>query len=202
MTPAVPEAARVAYLVIEALEALGVPYHIGGSYASSIHGVPRQTHDVDLIVDPRAEHLAALVARLEGEFYVEPEMLAEALVHRSSCNLVHLKTGVKVDLFVKGASAFDRAEFEHRQLVPLVIGSQQHSVFVKSAEDTVLRKLLWYELGGRASDRQWSDLLGIVRTQGDRLDLPYLRRWADELGLRELLDELVRQEGSAGARGL
>ena len=193
MTPSDPEGLRVAFLVLEVLDRLGVPYHLGGSYASAIHGIPRQTHDVDLVVDLPKDRIRDLVQALAGEFYVDDEAVSSAVRERGSCNLVHLATGIKVDFFVKGDSAFDLVEFERRVAVRL--GDETpHDVFVKSAEDTLLRKLLWYRLGGEASDRQWEDVRGILSVQGERLDLAYVHDWADRLGIRDLLDRLLAHE--------
>ncbi|MFQ5701892.1 MAG: nucleotidyltransferase domain-containing protein [Acidobacteriota bacterium] len=190
MTPTDPEAVKVIFRVLQVFDRIGVPYHLGGSYASAIHGVPRQTHDVDLVVDLRRDRVSELVRSLAGEFYVDEEEVERAVAARGSCNLVHLASGVKVDLFVKGASAFDDAEFERR--VPVLLGEETpREVFVKSAEDTLLRKLLWYRLGGEVSDRQWEDVRGILSVQADRLDVEYLCGWADRLSIRDLLDRLL-----------
>ncbi len=193
MTPTDPEGLRVAFLVLEVLDRLGVPYHIGGSYASAVHGIPRQTQDVDLVVDLRKDLVRDLVQALAGEFYVDDDAVARAVKERGSCNLVHLTTGIKINLFVKGSTAFDMAEFDRRVTVRL--GEETpREVFVKSAEDTLLRKLLWYRLGGEASDRQWEDVGGILSVQAERLDMAYLRDWADRLGVRDLLDRLLVRE--------
>ena len=190
MTPSDPEALQVAFHVIEVLQRFGIAYHLGGSYASAIHGIPRQTHDVDLVVDLGPAHIPEIVRALLGEFYVDEKAVARAVSDRSSVNLVHLATGVKVDLFVKGSTAFDHSEFTRRIVVRLGDESPQ-DVFVKSAEDTVLRKLLWFRLGGEVSDRQWQDVRGIVGVQGDRLDVEYLTRSADQLRVRDLLDRVL-----------
>jgi D-ribose pyranose/furanose isomerase RbsD len=190
MTPSDPEALRAAFLVLEVLDRLGVSYHIGGSYASAIHGIPRQTHDVDLVVDLHQDRVGDLVKALAGEFYVDEESVTRAVRERASCNLVHIATGIKIDLFVKGIAAFDVAEFERKVAVRLG-DVTPHEVFVKSAEDTLLRKLLWYRLGGEVSDRQWEDVRGILSVQAERLDMAYLREWADRLAIRDLLDRLI-----------
>jgi len=190
MTPADPEAIRVMFHVLETLDRIGIPYHLGGSYASAIHGVPRQTHDVDLVVDLGREQVPRLARAVAGEFYVDEQAMERAVAERGTCNLVHLVTGVKIDLFIKGTSAFDRAEFERR--VPVRLGDETpREVYVKSAEDILLRKLLWYRLGGEVSDRQWEDVRGILSVQTDRLDVKYLTGWADRLSIRDLLDRLL-----------
>lgn len=190
MTPRDPEALQVLFRVLDVLDRLGVPYHIGGSYASAIHGIPRQTHDIDLVVALTREQVGGAAQALESEFYVDEEMMRRAVDERGTCNLIHLDSGVKVDLFVKGTSDFDREEFERRLRVRL--GEEiSREVFVKSAEDTLLRKLLWYRQGGEVSDRQWEDVRGIVSVQGERLDVDYLTRWADLLSVRDLLDRVL-----------
>jgi len=190
VTPSDPEALEVAFRVLEVLQRFGIAYHLGGSYASAIHGVPRQTHDVDLIVDLGPEQIPNLTRALKDQFYIDENAVARAVSTRTSVNLVHLATGVKVDLFVKGTTPFDASEFSRRVLVRL--GDERpQDVYVKSAEDTVLRKLLWFRLGGEVSDRQWQDVLGIVSVQGDRLDVDYLTRSANALGVRDLLDRVL-----------
>ncbi len=177
--------------VIAVLEEMGVPYHVGGSFASSIHGVPRQTRDLDLVVELSFSHVAAFAACLQAEFYVEAESIQRAVERRSHFNLIHHGTGFKVDLFVSGGGAFDRMEMARAALHAL--GDETpRSVRVKSAEDTLLRKLAWYRLGGEMSDRQWNDVLGILRTQTGRLDLAYLRTWAATLDVADLLDRALR----------
>jgi hypothetical protein len=179
--------------VIAVLENLGVRYHVGGSFASSIHGVPRQTRDLDLVAELMPGHVAAFAARLHTDFYLEEEAMRRAIERHSHFNLIHHATGFKVDLFVSGAGAFDCAEME--RATPFLLGEDPpRSVLIKSAEDTLLRKLAWYRLGGEVSDRQWSDILGIVRVQAVLLDLPYLYTWAALLDVADLLDRALSPE--------
>ena len=176
--------------VVDALEKLGIGYHLGGSLASTVHGVPRQTRDADIVAELGVEQIGPFVAELRGTFYVEPEMVREAVERRASFNLVHLEDGFKVDVFVAGMGSFDRSEIERASQLQ-VVDEPRRVAWVKSAEDTILRKLQWYESGGRVSDRQWSDVLGVLRVQGDAIDLSYLERWAAELGLEELLERAL-----------
>ncbi|MCP3963705.1 MAG: hypothetical protein GY719_38200 [bacterium] len=181
---------EVAYEVIEVLEGLQVPYHVGGSFASSLHGVPRQTHDLDLVVDLRPEKVPRLVDRLSGRFYIDADMIYGAIRREGSTNLLHLETGFKIDLFIRQPGPFDSSEFRRHGPQRLSEDSSRE-VMVKSAEDTLLRKLQWYREGRMVSDRQWTDILGIVQTQGDRLDEDYLHYWAGELELDELLERAL-----------
>jgi len=172
--------------VIDILEELSIPYHLGGSFASTIHGVPRQTGDVDIVVDLSPEAGRKLARALAGDFYVDASVVADAVSRRSSFNAIHLTTGFKVDFFVAGSQQFDRVELQ-RSVREQIVADPPRWAAVKSAEDIVLRKLQWFKEGGGVSDRQWNDLLGVLKTQEDRLDAPYLDEWARRLGVSELL---------------
>ncbi len=189
MSPELPEALRVAIRVIEALEDLGLRYHVGGSYASSIHGIPRQTQDIDLVVEMAVSDGKALASKLGHAFYVDEETARLAVPRKGSFNLIHLASGIKVDVFVRGDEPFDLVEFE-RHRAEVVQVEPERSVFVKTPEDILLRKLQWFRMGGEVSDRQWSDIQGINETQGQRMDREYLSRWARALEVEDLLKKL------------
>ena len=188
----ISQALQVTLAVVDVLERLGIAYHLGGSFASSIHGVPRQTRDADLVADVRVQHVEGLVRLLGDAFYVDGAMIAEAISRRSSFNLVHFESGFKVDVFVLGQDPFDLEEFRRRQPTRLV-QEPPRDVFVKSPEDTILRKLAWYRLGGQVSERQWLDVVGILKLQAGGLDRAYLDRWARALGVLDLLEGALRQ---------
>ena len=191
MTPNDPEALQVAFQVFDVLDSLGCRYHLGGSYASSIHGIPRQTHDTDIVCDLQQGDADRFVAEIADDFYCDRARIAQAISRGSSFNLVHLKTGVKIDLIQKGQDRYDSEELERSQMLEL--GDPSRSVPVKTAEDTILRKLEWYRQGGEVSDRQWGDVLGILRTQNDRLDLDYLRSRSETLGVEDLLASALEE---------
>lgn len=190
MTPEAPEALRVLVQVVEALEELGLRYHVGGSYASSVHGVPRQTQDIDLVVNLPMNLVDKLVQSLSDDFFVQEDPARSAVLERQSFNAVHLDTGLKVDFFILGENPFDLEEFARHRAEALL---ENRKVFVKSPEDTVLRKLQWYRAGGEVSDRQWTDVVGILQTQGDSLDQSYMDRWATTLGIEDLLKEALEK---------
>lgn len=184
------EALEITSLVAKHLERLGVAYCVGGSLASSLHGIPRSTQDADLAAALRPEHVEPLVAALEESFYVAPERILDAVYRQASFNVIHLETMFKVDLFCVGDDPYSRSELDRRE--PFAIAPDR-VLQVASAEDTILQKLLWYRRGGEASDRQWEDLIGVLDVQGARLDTEYLRRWAKELGLSDLLKRASRE---------
>jgi len=187
-----PEQIAVTTIVTDALEALGVLYAIGGSFASALHGVMRATMDADLVADMRQEHVAPFVQALGEAFYADAEMMREAIGQHKSFNLIHLDTMFKVDVFVARPRDFDRAQLARRQL-HLLAEDPERRAYVASAEDTVLAKLEWYWLGGQASDRQWRDVLGVLKVQGQRLDLAYMRHMAAGLGVQDLLERALEE---------
>lgn len=190
------EIVRAARPVVEALTALGVAYRVGGSVASSALGVPRSTLDVDIVCTIDEQHVTDFVARLAPAYYVDADMIRDAIRRRSSFNVVHLATMMKVDVFIHRRDAFGRASFERvvRKSLDAAPGSPIFDL--TTPEDIILRKLEWYELGRRVSERQWSDAVGVIAVQRESLDRTYLAHWAGELGLAELLERAL-QEGDA-----
>ncbi len=187
-----PEQIAVTLLVTDALDAIGVPYAIGGSLASALHGVMRATMDADLVADLRAEQAAPLAQALEGAFYADVEMMHEAIQRPASFNVIHLETMFKVDVFVARPRAFDRAQLSRRQL-HLLSETPERRAYVVSAEDIILSKLEWYRMGGEVSDRQWRDVLGVLKVQAGKLDRDYLHRMATGLGIPDLLEGALNE---------
>jgi hypothetical protein len=186
------ETTRITLLVAQTLERLGIPYAVGGSLASSLHGVMRSTLDVDIVADMRLQHIQPLVAAFSKEFYADDEMMKDAIERHSSFNLIHYETAFKVDIFIRKTRAFDGMQLERRR--PSVIATDpEESVYVTSPEDTVLAKLEWYRMGGEVSDRQWRDILGVLKTRADELDLAYLKKWAIELQVTDLLERALKE---------
>jgi hypothetical protein len=187
-----PDPIRVLLRVAELLDQIDVPYLVGGSMASSMLGEPRSTVDIDMVVLLRRADVSKLIAAFGDEFYVDEGAASAAVERRASFNAIHQPTILKIDFFVLGDAPFDRSQLERRRLSP-VLGDSDQRVFVSSTEDLILRKLDWYRLGGGASDRQWRDVLGMIKVQSSRLELAYLRRWAAELGLAALLDRALSE---------
>ena len=178
--------------VVGAFEKLGVDYLVGGSVASSVFGEPRQTVDADLLACLSIRHAEALVRELAGAYYADLPAISTAIQNQGSFNLIHLESMSKVDVFVSWRTPFGRSQLSRREKKSV---GQVHSLelYFASAEDTVLAKLDWYRKGGEVSDRQWRDLLGVLKVQAGALDQEYLKHWAAELRvaglLRRALDE-------------
>ncbi|RME38590.1 MAG: hypothetical protein D6793_02480 [Thermoflexia bacterium] len=178
--------------VVEALEKLGIAYQIGGSVASSVYGVPRTTMDIDLVADLRPEHVRPLVDLLQDRYYLSLEAISEALRRRSSFNLIHLETMVKVDVFILRPEPYEQEAFR-RSRRDTVVEESAREFSLSSPEDVILHKLAWFRMGGEASERQWSDVVGVLRVQADALDFAYLQQWATALGLADLLEQAIRE---------
>lgn len=188
MAPGSADPLKVAGLIAAVLESLGIAYSIGGSLAGSFAGEPRATLDIDMVIDLDNARVPALVAALESEFYIEEQAVRRAVQQRSSVNAIHHSTSVKVDFFVAGGTALDVDLLLRRIPVSVVEGER---LWVHSPEDILLQKLRWFRRGGSTSDRQWRDVLGIVRTQGTRLDRRYLETGASRLGVTDLLERAL-----------
>jgi hypothetical protein len=158
--------------------------------ASSFHGEPRATRDIDIAVRLTPDKLPALVAALGPDFAVDQEMVLEAIRTGRSANIFYLPLVVKVDLFMRGHSEYDRSEFSRRTVVQPLEGE---AVNASSAEDNLLWKLRWFQQGGEVSDQQWRDILGILRIGEAGLDLAYLREWSSRHGVTDLLERALAQ---------
>ena len=165
--------------VTRLLESLDIPYMIGGSFASSVHGMGRHTRDADLVIDLAPSKVNALVHGLQKEFYVSREAIQEALRDHDVFNAIHLESTFKLDFFILGTSPFDREEFRRRDADQTVESGGAGLVF-KTPEDTILRKLERYRTGGETSDQQWRDVLGVLAVCRSRLDNAYMDRWVRE----------------------
>lgn len=183
-------AAEVTLLVTDTLETLGIAYLIGGSWASITHGVMRTTMDADLVADIQPVQISLFVDALKEEFYVDDLSILDAIQYRSSFNLIHLDTMFKVDVFLPKWRPFDKAQFERRG-IEIIATEPDRVAWVASAEDTILTKLEWFRMGGEVSERQWRDVLGVLKIQDERIDRDYLRQWASHLNVSDLLEQAL-----------
>jgi hypothetical protein len=164
------------------LHRAGIPHMVVGSFASSFHGVPRSSQDLDLVIDPEPGSLQRFLADLpQDDYYVDSDTAIEALHRRGQFNVIDMATAWKADLIVRKARPFSIEEMRRRTEGDL-LGER---VFVASPEDTLLSKLEWAKLGGH-SDLQLRDAAGILELRGDALDLAYIERWIAELDLGDL----------------
>lgn len=193
------EPLQVTLRVAAALEGLGVRYAVGGSLASSLHGIPRATADVDLVAAIRAEHVEPLLAALGDHFYADGDEIRDAVRERRSFNLIDLDTMLKIDVFPAKGTRYAREEMA--RACPVTLDEQGRTLVVATPEDIVLQKLAWYRSGGEISERHWRDVQGVLSVQGDSLDRAYMAEWARELGIDDLLAAAQAQAGRAPREG-
>jgi len=177
--------------IVRALDAAEIGHMVAGSLASTHHGEPRSTQDIDLVIDPTEPALTAFVQSLDRKrFYVGDAR--GAFERRDQFNVIDLTTGWKVDLIIRKDRDFSRSEFARRQ--PVVIA--QVRTAVATAEDTILAKLEWARAGG--SDRQRRDVIAMLAVQRDNLDTAYLDSWAETLGVAGALEAARREAAEIG----
>ena len=186
----------VALRVGRALDATGVRHTIGGSIAASFAGEPRSTVDIDFVAALTHADVGPFIKALGDEFYLSEEALHRAIDTLGSANLIHEASNLKVDLFVAGGTPLDEQQLARRQRVEVRPGQV---IYIHPPEDILLQKLRWYRKGGGVSDRQWRDILGIIRTQGERLDREYLQTNAPTLDVVADLNRAIA-EGSSSLR--
>jgi hypothetical protein len=181
----------IAMEVIKHFEDLGVEYMLVGSVASSLRGIARSTLDIDLLARLDQTQAQGLIERVQSDFYVSTPAVTEALQRKSMFNLVQFASGFKIDVYVLGGKPFEQAEFARRQ----PISSEGQILWVATPEDLIISKLDWYRLGGRISERQWRDVLGLVQLHQSALDRPYLELWLARLDLLELWSRVLDTMG-------
>jgi hypothetical protein len=183
------EPEEVLSFIAEELTKCGISYMIVGSFASNLHGTPRATNDADIVVEIDQSGVERLGKTLAPGFYFDVEFAKKAITDELIFNAIHFKTGLKIDFMVRKQRQFSREEFQRKQVVRLA----GKKTWFASAEDTILAKLEWSKKG--ESERQFLDAVNIAKVQKNRLDLTYLRHWADVLDVRDLLERSIREAG-------
>ena len=192
---------QLAQKIASILLPLNIPYVVGGSVASSLLGENRSTQDLDLVIDLDARIAPQLIDVMSGEFYISESAVMEAIAksrpapRESSFNAIYLPSLEKAHIFVMDSDdPFSASVMSRRQLHP-VSGLIEEGIYIYSPEDIVLQKLSWYKLTPRGSQKQWRDVLGVLKVQGEGLDRAYLNQWALTLKLTDLLEEALLQSG-------
>jgi len=180
--------------VAEILNTLDIPYLIGGSVASTLMGEMRATEDVDIVADLKIEKVVLLLQSLQPRFYVSEDAVRDAVRYKHSFNLIDNESLGKVDIFILKDNAFPQIEFQRRRS-QLVRQNPDQMLVLPTPEDIILQKLTWYRMTKNESQRQWRDVLGVLKLQGDRLDFEYLQKWALELELNDLLETACTESG-------
>ncbi|MBE9190745.1 hypothetical protein IQ230_10340 [Gloeocapsopsis crepidinum LEGE 06123] len=190
------ESIQLALKIAAIFDKLAIPYLIGGSVASSILGEPRATLDVDFVADLQLSHVSPLLVAMGKDFFIDEGMVTEAIERQSSFNVIHLESMQKADIFLLSNQPLAQSEMQRRQQL-IITQNPERQAWLPSAEDIILQKLIWYRMGGGVSDRQWRDVLGVLKVQADKIDINYLTQWAETLNLIEMLTQALQQAGVA-----
>lgn len=186
-SPGLFEALEPVAAVFRTLE---VDFYIGGSIASSYHGASRSTMDVDVVADLNLDKVDRLVDQLGDDYYASKPAIIDAISRKSCFNLIHLQTSFKVDVFILKNRPFDLSSMRRAQ--PGKVDLESGVEFpIASAEDTILSKLEWFRLGNETSERQWDDVVRVMKILGNKADLDYLKRNAADLNVSDLLQRLL-----------
>ena len=179
--------------VVDVLEEIGIPYMVVGGYAATLYGQPRMTLDVDIVVDMSAGHVPRFVAAFPGlDYYVSEEAILDSLARRYPFNVIESRTAAKVDVVPLPQDVFTRMAFTRRQRVEYVAG---HSATFIAPEDAIVAKLLAHKNTG--SDKHLLDAQGILRVQGDRLNMDLVRRASRASEVLDILEKIM-EAGSIG----
>ena len=186
--------------VIKAFKALSIPYYISGSIASSLYGMARATMDVDIVAQIAPPQVPPFVESLKDTYYIDEHMILKAISSVSSFNLIHLATMMKVDVFIQKGDPFHQSALKRKQVDQLVEDDPESNFYFSSPEDIVLNKLCWYEMGERVSERQWLDIIGVIKVQTDSLNQAYIEQWAQSLNVLDLLRQAFEDAGHPFAK--
>ena len=181
--------------LVQVFNQLGILYYIGGSVASSVYGMPRATQDIDLVTDLQAKHVNFLEEQLKSAYYIDKEMILNAIENKGSFNLLHFDTMMKIDIFLMKDEPYHKMAFERKREDTLDEEDNSLKFFLATSEDIILSKLDWYRLGDYISEQQWRDIQGILKVQTESLDIDYLYRWATKLDLKQLLEKAFGDAG-------
>ncbi|MGA1368082.1 MAG: hypothetical protein ACO394_06145 [Blastocatellia bacterium] len=173
----------------------GVDYFIGGSIASSAHGIPRATTDIDLVAALTEDLVKPLGEKLSKSYSIEEAAVRRAVANLGSFNVIHLATMLKLDIFVRGSGEYEIEEARRAARIPFDDALEGRQFPVASAEDMIIVKLDWFRSGGEVSERQWSDITGLIKVRAQTLDWDYLWRWTGRKGTHHLLAKAVTETG-------
>ena len=184
------EPLQITKQIADVFNDLKIHYMIGGSLASSLHGIPRATQDIDIVADIKPNKVKELVNILKKNFYIDEDMIETAVSCCTSFNIIHLKTMFKVDIFILKQDQASKEEMSRRKSYRI---SEKQYLYLTSAEDIIIHKLQWYELGDRVSERQWKDVIGVLQVQDKHLNYDYLKKTANRMNVSELLTQAMEE---------
>jgi hypothetical protein len=181
---------RLMIRVVEACSNLRLEYFVTGSVGAMVWGEPRLTADVDMGVELPIWNVSAFCEAFPApDYYVDQAAARQAAGESGQFNVIDVREGVKADILVLADTPFNQS----RGARVRIVSWKGHAVRVASPEDIILKKLEYYREGG--SDKHVRDVAGILKVSGEQIDFPYLRTWADQLGVRDEWETVCRHLG-------
>lgn len=175
--------------VVEVLERLQIPYLVTGSVASMAYGEPRLTNDIDIVADVHPTHIGDLLAAFPAPaYYIDAEMIREAIHRSGQFNIIHPASGFKVDIIIRKETPFNQSRFSRKRRVR---PSKEYEADFASPEDVILKKMEYYKEGG--SEKHLRDITGILKISGETIDRQYIISWAERLGVEEVWEAILRR---------
>ena len=169
---------------VEILENLKIPYMVTGSFAVNFYGIPRTTHDIDLVVQIRFSDADRLVQQFPSDFYSDAQMIRQAIEHQFMFNVIDPASGLKIDFWILKRDPYDAERFRRRR-EQVILGRK---ISTPSPEDVILSKLIWYKEA--QTDKHLNDARGVWELQKEILDQAYLHLWAEKLAVAKWLEQL------------
>jgi len=180
--------------VVEAFQKLRIRHYVCGSIASSFHGAPRTTMDVDVVAELSEDQISEFMSCFGDQFYLSEAAVRDAVRRRSCFNPIHLPSSFKVDVFISRERPFD-VESMRRATLESLGESPSVQVPIATAEDTIISKLECFRLTDESSERQWDDVSRLLKLLGNAADFTYLRRAAESVDVEDLLERLITEIG-------
>ncbi len=181
--------------VVKSFVRLEIPYYIGGSVASSIYGIGRSTLGADVVADLKDDQIDAFMGDLGNDYYASQSMIKAAVADKASFNVIHHETTIKIDVFAVKSRDYDLIALTRIREDVVKVEEGLFDIVLAAPEDVVLNKIEWYEKGDRVAERQWKDVIGVLEIQKGKLDIGYLKQWAETLKLDELLQQAFDAAG-------
>lgn len=185
---------------LQAFDEQNLFWYLGGSIASSLHGMQQMAQDIDLVVDLRFQNLSSLLPRLKQYYIFDDDALQEAVSQRTACSLIHLDTLMKVDLIMTKQGTFDTAL--QPRITSYSLDERSPSLRLASAVEMILVKLRRYSqdllsrTDGMRDDAEWNDIVGMLKIQGPTLERDFLEVWARNLKIAEMLRQALVDAGA------
>lgn len=176
---------------VKLFDKYNISYLLTGSFAVSYYGYPRATHDIDFVVEVSKDtekQFLRILKNLGKSYILDFKQIEKAIEGRMQFDIYHPETGLKIDFWILKDSDFEKNKINRRREIKL----DKQKVFIASAEDLILTKLLWCKKV--RSERHMRDCIGMIKVQGENLDIKYLTAWAQEFKINKLLDEAFSKE--------